>query len=84
MYLPAFIPFRTLNDTIQHEHFPISFRFKDEDVLKLTLFVIEHLLDFEGKGLAGPEWTTFVEPTVDDQVGVVFGWWKFGHDWRWC
>mmetsp|Transcript_23864 Transcript_23864/g.40829 ORF Transcript_23864/g.40829 Transcript_23864/m.40829 type:complete len:295 (+) Transcript_23864:981-1865(+) len=78
--IAAFIPFRTLNDPIQHEHLPILLRIKDENVLKLALLVIEHLLDLKSERLSGPQWPTFVEPSVHHEMGVVFRGWKFGHD----
>lgn len=74
-----FVPLRALYDTVQYEDFAVIGGFEYENVLKLGGCVVEDARYLEGEGLAWPEGAAFVEPVVDDEVGVVGGWGEGGH-----
>mmetsp|Transcript_10075 Transcript_10075/g.15120 ORF Transcript_10075/g.15120 Transcript_10075/m.15120 type:complete len:296 (+) Transcript_10075:280-1167(+) len=66
-----FILFSDLDDTVEYENSSMVRGGEDENVLEFGAAVVEHFLDFNGHGLSWPEFTAFVEPSVDNEVHTI-------------
>ena len=64
-----------LDDVVQDQHRAVVGRLEDQHILVLALLVVEHLLDLQGHGLAGPHVVDLAEPAIwRDVVSMcVFG-----------
>lgn len=58
------VAFGALDDVVEDEDVAVVGRLEDEHVLVLGLFVVQHLFDLEGHGLAGPHVGNFAEPAI--------------------
>jgi len=67
----ALIAFSHLNDSIEDKDITVGDTFEDKDVLVFTLSLVQDLLNLEGHCLAGPQSSSFVEPSIDDEVSVL-------------
>jgi hypothetical protein len=53
-----------LDDVVEYQDGAVVGRLEDEDVLVLALLVVEHLVDLERHGLAGPHVGDLAEPAI--------------------